>query len=101
MANQPAVWGVHMGRHVESRPVEENYVAIGWRGLGDIRTYADRDAFKEALTRRSSDEKRGAIPVHAGILYRFVHEMKAGDLVVYPQRLVHLIDAFVRSVLRD
>lgn len=40
-----------------------------------------------------SDAKPGAIPNYAGQLFRFVHEMKPGDLVIYPSkrdRQVHL-----------
>ena len=37
--------------------------------------------------------KPGAVPVMAGVLYRFVCEMAVGDVVVYPSkpdRMVHL-----------
>lgn len=32
------------------------------------------------------DAKPGAIPVNAGVLFRFVHEMKKGDYIVYPSK---------------
>jgi restriction system protein len=32
------------------------------------------------------DKKPGSRPVDAGILFRFAHEMRAGDLVVYPSK---------------
>lgn len=73
-----------MGGHVGDRPIEGNYVAIGWRALGDLRAIpADREAFKTALRQHLPDLKEGAVPVNAGTLYRFVHEMRAGDVVVY------------------
>lgn len=80
------VWGVHMGEHVGASPIEQNYVAIGWGELGDLTQYADREALKEALARHYPDEKEGSRPVAAGVLYRFTHEMKAGDIVVYPSK---------------
>ncbi|WP_103875502.1 restriction endonuclease [Bosea lathyri] len=87
MAVQPVVWGVHMGWHVDGRPVDEGYVAIGWPALGDLRAYAaDREVFKAALARQSGEGSAGAVPVQAGVLFRFVHEMKAGDIVVYPSK---------------
>lgn len=87
MATQPIVWGVHMGSHVMNRPVEGGYVAIGWQDLSDVREIpADREAYKAALIANSHGLKEGAIPVHAGILYRFVHEMQQGDIVVYPSK---------------
>ena len=87
MTTIPIVWGVHMGSHVLSRPIDGGYVAIGWQELGDLRTIpADREAFKSALTTNLPDLKEGAIPVHAGTLFRFVHEMQQGDVVVYPSK---------------
>ena len=68
------VWGIHMGARVGARPQEEGYVAIGWQELGDLREIpADRDAFKAALRESLPDLKDGAVPVHAGLLFRFEH----------------------------
>jgi restriction system protein len=87
VSKYPAIWGVHMGAHVGNRPLEEGYVAIGWLELGDLRDIpAERDAFKVALLKYRPEAKEGAIPVHAGILFRFAHEMQAGDIVVYPSK---------------
>ena len=80
------VWGLHMGEHVGSSPVDKGYVAIGWHELGDLSDYPDRDAFKAAIAEKIPDAKAGAHPVYAGILYRFAHEMKGGDIIVYPSK---------------
>lgn len=77
MSEHPTVWGVHMGAHVGDRPIEEGFVAIGWSELGDIRGIGTgREAFKAALTASGPEAKEGAIPVHAGVLHRFVNEMR-------------------------
>ena len=55
------VWGVHMGEHVGSRPIDLGYVAIGWPALGDLRQYPDRDALRAALEVRYAEKKN---PVH-------------------------------------
>ncbi len=86
MSLKPVVWGIHMGEHVGARPIERAYVAIGWSALGDPRQYPSRETLKEALARHYPDQKPGSWPVSAGILFRFVHEMKAGDIVVYPSK---------------
>ena len=86
VAGLPAVWGMHMGEHAGTRPVENGYVAIGWEELGDLRRYPDREAFKVALAEHYPDRKARSRPIEAGILYRFAHEMKAGDIVVYPSK---------------
>ena len=76
-----------MGEHVADRPIEAGYVAIGWRELGDLRNIPpNRDGFKAALRQHLPDGNDGAVPVHAGILFRFVNEMQAGDIVVYPSK---------------
>lgn len=86
MNEETRVWGVHMGEHVGARPLEQGYVAIGWSALGDLRQYSNREAFKEALAAHYPEKKVGSRPVDAGILFRFAHEMRAGDFVVYPSK---------------
>ena len=51
--------------------------------IGDLPP--SRGAFKEALG-RSFISKPEALPIHAGQLYRFVHEVQIGDRVVYPRK---------------
>ena len=82
----PKIWVVHMGEHVGTRPIDEGYVAIGWHELGDLMQYLDRPALKSAIAEKIPNAKTGAQPVYAGILYRFTHEMKADDIVVYPSK---------------
>ncbi|MEC5293757.1 restriction endonuclease [Aurantimonas sp. C2-6-R+9] len=81
------IWGVHMGRQHGGRPIDDGYVSIGWAALGDLRKLpADREAFKRQIERHYPKTKPGAVPVQAGVLFRFAHEMKTGDLVVYPSK---------------
>jgi restriction system protein len=80
------LWGIH-NDHPELGLVEGGFVSVGWDELGDLATLeASRDAFKAAFRAAYPDYKEGAIPVAAGVLYRFVHEMRPGDLVVYPYK---------------
>eukprot|EP01037_Dinobryon_pediforme_P017927 gene17927-18161_t len=68
-------------------PVENGWVYIGWPRLGDIlKIPATREAYKEALARFYPEKKPGAIPVDAGTLLRFAHEIQAGDVLVYPSK---------------
>jgi restriction system protein len=90
------VWGIHAGRtgDAESLFFRDSCVALGWPQLGDLsKLPADREAFKRAVAKAFPNAKPGVIPNNAGQLFRFVHELKAGDLVVYPSkatRQVHL-----------
>jgi restriction system protein len=97
MINSEAIiWGIHAGKtgDADALFLKKKCVAIGWSkmgNLGDIK--ADRDAFKTKVALIYPDAKPGAIPNKAGQLLRFVHEMKLGDIVVYPSkrdRKVHI-----------
>lgn len=93
MSDTPVIWGIHMGRQVGTRPVEGSYVAIDARKLGDLRELPkDREAVKSLIANRMPEAKPGAIPVYAGISLRFAHEMKAGDLVVYPSKIDRMVN---------
>ncbi|MFK5978043.1 MAG: restriction endonuclease [Rhizobiaceae bacterium] len=81
------IWGVHMGRQVGSDPIDKGYVAIGWHQVGDIsKIPMDREAYKTEITKCIPSIKKGAIPVVAGVLFRFSHLMEKGDYVIYPSK---------------
>jgi restriction system protein len=83
------LWGIHANPSIDARDLfrQRVVVAIGWDGLGDLtRIKATRAAFKEAVRRDFPGAKPGAVPVVAGVLYRFVHEMQPGDWVLYPSK---------------
>jgi restriction system protein len=90
------LWGIHAGKtgDADSLFLEKNCIAVGWVKMGDLSPLkADRDAFKARVAEVYPEKKPGAIPNNAGQLFRFVHEMKPGDIVVYPSksdRQVHL-----------
>lgn len=76
-----------MGEKVGSSPIDNNYVAIGWDELGDLRQIGcSREKLKKALDKTYPDLKKGAIPQNAGVLYRFVKEIKIDDIVIYPSK---------------
>lgn len=90
---KPVVWGVHMDRTVGTKPVDDGYVAIGWPQLGDLSQIPpNREAFKAAVRRAFPDAKEGSIPVQAGVLYRFLHELKEGETVVYPSKVDRMVN---------
>jgi len=81
------VWGIHMPESVGPDAIENNYIAIGWHEVGNIfELPADRNAYKDAVTVAYPEMKTGAVPVNAGVLFRYTHEIKAGDLVVFPSK---------------
>lgn len=93
MASNPTVWGVHMGAHVGDRPIDGKYVGIGWPKMGDLTKIApDREAFKAALAIAYPEKKAGAIPVDAGSMFKFLHAIKAGDIVIYPSKSDRMVN---------
>ena len=95
MKTEMNLWGIHGGKTGDAATLflTQKCIALGWADVGDLRKVkADRESFKALVQRTYPNAKPGAIPNNAGQLYRFVHEMKKGDLVVYPSkqdRMVH------------
>jgi restriction system protein len=87
--DETTIWGIHGGAtgDADSLFLTKNCVALGWSRMGDLSKLApDREAFKARVAEVYPDKKPGAIPNNAGQLFRFVHEMKEGDLVAYPSK---------------
>jgi restriction system protein len=82
------IWGIHMGRDFNTRPIDENFVAIGWSQIGDLsKIPGDRESFKAAVAKTYPNIKPGAVPVVAGTLFKFAREMRSGDRIVYPSKI--------------
>ncbi len=93
---ETVLWGIHAGKtgDADTLFLKRNRIAIGWVKMGDLGALkADREAFKSRVAEVYPEKKPGAIPNNAGQLFRFVHEMKSGDIAIYPSkrdRQVHL-----------
>lgn len=92
----PTIWGIHAGHSgdADSLFLKKKFIGIGWAKAGDLSDLkVDREAFKARVAQSYPEKKPGAIPVAAGQMFRFVHEMKPGDLAAYPaklQRVIHI-----------
>lgn len=89
MSSEPVVWGIHGGRTGDANTLflKHKVIAIGWPKMGELsKMPADREAFKHRFAQVYPDKKPGAVPTSAGQLYRFVHELRVGDLVAYPSK---------------
>jgi restriction system protein len=93
MSKERTVWGFHMGALHGTAPLTSGYITMGWPEVGDVSQIpASREAFKTAYAKAIPDSKPGTIPVSAGQIYRFVHEMKIGDIIVYPSKHDRMIN---------
>jgi restriction system protein len=87
--DQNRVWGIYGGRtgDADTLFLRQARIALGWSTLSSLANLPpDREAFKQAVAAAYPNKKPGAIPNNAGQLLRFVHEMRAGDLIVYPSK---------------
>jgi len=81
------IWGLHMADIDAMAPISDNFIGIGWDEMGDLASLSkNRDAYKERYKEAYPNEKAGAVPVKAGVNYRFVCEMSVGDIVIYPSK---------------
>ena len=87
------MWGIHMKEINYLAPIEGSFIGVGWPTMGDLSTIErTREAFKDRLGETHPDALPGAIPVQAGVLFRFVCEMAVGDVVIYPSKLDRMIN---------
>lgn len=79
------LWVVHIGHNdkIALRALKENFIAIGWDEMGDMSGLKTRNEFRKAYKKAFPDATPGQLRTY-GQPYRFVHEMKIGDPVVYP-----------------
>ncbi|MBP1097785.1 restriction endonuclease [Bradyrhizobium diazoefficiens] len=93
MAEERPIWGIHMNRRFGARPIDNGFIAIGWLSVGDLSQLSPkRESYKKAVAAVYPNIKPGAVPVVAGTLFKFVHEMKKGDLIIYPSKEDRMIN---------
>ena len=84
MAN--SVWGIHTMN--DNLFLNNNVIAIGWKAFGNLSELeATRETFKTHYENSYSEAKKGSIATCAGMLFRFIHEAKIGDYVVFPSKI--------------
>jgi restriction system protein len=87
--SENAIWGIHAGRTGDADVLflKQNCIALGWDAMGDLSELPpDREAFKQRYVQAYPDAKKGGIATVSGVPFRFLHEMKQGDLVAYPSK---------------
>jgi restriction system protein len=84
MAQEHIVWCIKAGSAGQGEPLcdKHSVVALGWKEIGDLSGLKTREDFKSRYAKVYPTEKAGAVPVQAGQLFRFVHEMKVGDAIL-------------------
>lgn len=84
------IWAVRAGSADEADSIfsEQGHIAISSTALdNDIGGLPPvRGAFKDMLAQTSDMESAASLPAYAGQAYRFVHEVRIGDRVIYPRK---------------
>jgi restriction system protein len=85
MADNHVFWGFHI--FAQGDPlVMRGYVALGWPEAGDLSTLApNRDAFRAKVMEAYGNVSH--VTNSTGQLFRFSHEMKIGDHVIYRSKV--------------
>lgn len=85
------VWGIHCKD--AKIMLHGNVMALGWEELGNLSPIpATREAFKERYSQAYPSASKGNVATSAGELYRFVHEVKVGDYVIFPSKEDRMIN---------
>ncbi len=90
-STERAVWGIHT--QDDYLFLNNNVIAIGWKSIGDIsKIGVTRESIKAHYADVYPDASKQSIANSAGMLYRFVYEVKIGDYVVFPSKVDRMIN---------
>lgn len=84
------VWGIHGGRNgiADGYFLQKNRLALGWAEMGDLSAIpAERAAFRSAVEKFFPAKTSAQVSASFGQIFRFTHEMKVGDIIVYPSKV--------------
>lgn len=78
---------------------DRSVVAIGWSRVGMLSDYKDKKAIEQRIREEWPDWSRGKVAISAGMLHRFVAEVKVGDgAITYDSsRRVYMVGEVVGS----
>jgi MoxR-like ATPase len=81
------VWLIRAGRDGENEKLalDRRMAIIGWSELGDV-ARTSREELKNAIREVYGEERPRSLASQGGEVYRFVNDVRRGDLVVLPLR---------------
>ena len=80
------IWGIHTTD--DKLFLSGNVIALGWKDIGDLSGLAnDREIFKAKYQSTYPDSKLKSTSLSAGMLYRFLYEVKIDDYIIYPSKV--------------
>jgi restriction system protein len=81
-----SLWVVRAGSNGEQEKdaLERNVVTIGWNQLPDLSSVKDKESLKQLYITSDPNAKEMAVANMVGSIWRFIKEIKKGDLVALP-----------------
>jgi hypothetical protein len=82
----PRAWIIRAGEHGEAEglALTRGRAVLGWSKAGALALAWSREAIKDLLRRTYDETREASLGQQAGMLYRFLHEVQIGDVVVLP-----------------
>jgi restriction system protein len=82
------VWLIRGGREGQAEPtaLEHDVAVVGWTDVGELSPDESRDDLQARIRETYGEERQASLASQAGQIYRFIHEVAIGDLVVLPLR---------------
>ena len=84
--NAERLWVVHISndKHTAERAQEEGFICVGWTRIGDLSPHDTPEKMKTAYERAFPNKSPASVRSSYFQVYRFAHDMKVGEQVVYP-----------------
>lgn len=88
------VWGFHNPIEHEEKLIKENIIAMSWKELDDLSKIEPktREGFSKYYEKIYPGSKKMSVAQCVGQLYRFLHEVKINDYIVFPTKYNRLIN---------
>ena len=91
MDTNKTIWDIHSNN--DTLFLTKGVIGLGWSAMGNLEDIEPtRDAFKKRYDAAFPNSKPMSIAVSTGMVYRFFHDMKEGDYVVYPSKSDRMIN---------
>jgi restriction system protein len=83
------LWMVRAGSHgeEEQQALEKGFVTIGWHGFPNLSNIKSREELQNLYKKIHPDSKKMTVANEVGQIWRFVDNIKIGDLVALPLKL--------------
>ncbi|MEA2766959.1 MAG: hypothetical protein QOK07_3363, partial [Gemmatimonadaceae bacterium] len=81
-------WIIRAGADGENEDVAlaESVAVIGWSELGELDADVTREQLKERIRQTYGETREASLAAQASSIYRFIHDVHQGDIVVLPMQ---------------